>query len=109
MAHINPFRALRPDRRYAEKVAAPPYDVINVEEAREMARGNPWCFLHVEKSEIDLPGYPEVEERRCSGGGTQSGKVREERILLQDQALPLCLCPGNGRAVPVRHCRRGER
>ena len=85
MAHITPFRALRPDRRYAEKVAAPPYDVINVEEAREMARGNPWCFLHVEKSEIDLPGYPEVEEKEVfRAAECNLVRFREERILLQD-------------------------
>jgi uncharacterized protein (DUF1015 family) len=39
-------------------VAALPYDVMNVEEAREMVRGNPLSFLHVEKSEVDVPAYP---------------------------------------------------
>ncbi len=58
MAVLIPFRALRPRKAVAEAVAALPYDVMNVEEAREMVRGNPLSFLHVEKSEVDVPAYP---------------------------------------------------
>jgi uncharacterized protein (DUF1015 family) len=54
MAFIKPFRALRPPKELAEKVAALPYDVMNVEEARLMATGNPDSFLHVSRPEIDL-------------------------------------------------------
>lgn len=54
MALIRPFRALRPPRNLAEKVAALPYDVMNVAEARAMATGNPYSFLHVSRPEIDL-------------------------------------------------------
>lgn len=55
MAHIEPFRGVRPRKDIAHLVAAPPYDVLSSEEAREMAAGNPLCFLHVGKPEIDLP------------------------------------------------------
>ncbi len=55
MAIIKPFRALRPSKELAEKVAALPYDVMDVEEARRMAAGNPNSFLHVSRPEIDLP------------------------------------------------------
>ena len=55
MSVIKPFKGLRPIKEFAEKVASPPYDVINSEEAREMAKGNPYSFLHVNKPEIDLP------------------------------------------------------
>ena len=55
MAHIEPFRGLRPRRDFAHLVAAPPYDVLTSEEAREMAAGNPYSFLHIGKPEIDLP------------------------------------------------------
>ena len=54
MAFIKPFRALRPPKELADKVAAFPYDVMNVEEARRMAAGNPDSFLHVSRPEIDL-------------------------------------------------------
>ena len=55
MVTIKPFRAYRPTPALAEQVAALPYDVMNSEEARDMVKGNPYSFLHVDKAEIDLP------------------------------------------------------
>ena len=52
---IKPFIAWRPPVELAAKVASPPYDVIDTEEARAMAAGNPHCFLHLNRAEIDLP------------------------------------------------------
>jgi uncharacterized protein (DUF1015 family) len=46
---------LRPAPGHAAAVAAPPYDVLSTDEARERAAGKPWSFLHVSKPEIDLP------------------------------------------------------
>jgi len=55
MSALFPFRALRPDPAVAPRVASVPYDVVNTEEARGFAAGNPLSFLHVTRSEIDLP------------------------------------------------------
>ena len=55
MATIIPFRALRPEPSLAAKLASRPYDVLNSSEARQEANGNPMSFLHITKSEIDLP------------------------------------------------------
>lgn len=55
MAKISPFRALRPAAGLADKVASRPYDVLNSKEAKEEAAGNPNSFLHITKSEIDMP------------------------------------------------------
>jgi uncharacterized protein (DUF1015 family) len=55
MSAIFPFRALRPVPDAAALVAAVPYDVVNTEEARALAEGNPISFLHVSRPEIDLP------------------------------------------------------
>ena len=55
MSTIRPFRAIRPKKEYSEKVASKPYDVLSSEEARVEAKGNDYSFLHVVKSEIDLP------------------------------------------------------
>lgn len=55
MALILPFRALRPQPQLASQVASLPYDVLNTAEARQAANGNPNSFLHITKSEIDLP------------------------------------------------------
>lgn len=55
MAIIKPFQSLRPQPQMAQQVASRPYDVLNSEEARIEAGHNPYSFLHVTKSEIDLP------------------------------------------------------
>jgi uncharacterized protein (DUF1015 family) len=55
MAKIFPFRALRPQPDQASAVAAPPYDVLSSDEARQVVTGSPNSFLHVTKSEVDMP------------------------------------------------------
>lgn len=55
MSHIQPFKALRPKSAFAAEVASKPYDVLNSAEAREEAKHTPLSFLHITKSEIDLP------------------------------------------------------
>src|SRR6476620_6454385 len=55
MALIRPFRAVRPARDAAAAVSSVPYDVVNTDEARQLAAANPLSFLHVTRSEIDLP------------------------------------------------------
>jgi uncharacterized protein (DUF1015 family) len=52
---IKPFRALRPQAEAAKAVSSVPYDVLNRDEARALAADNPLSFLHVSRSEIDLP------------------------------------------------------
>ena len=60
MAVIRPFRALRPQADRAESVASVPYDVVNTDEARALAQGNPLSFLHVSRPEIDLPPSTDI-------------------------------------------------
>ena len=60
MIRIHPFAALRPPSQHAAEVASDPYDVISTAEARERAAGKPRSFLHVVRSEIDLP--PETDD-----------------------------------------------
>jgi len=52
---LKPFRAIRPAPALAASIASPPYDVVSRAEAAALARGNPLSFLHVCRSEIDLP------------------------------------------------------
>lgn len=54
MITVKPFSALRPEVKYAKECAALPYDVMSSEEARKMAAGKPYSFLHIDKAEIDL-------------------------------------------------------
>jgi uncharacterized protein (DUF1015 family) len=60
MADIKPFLAVRPKIEWGQQVASKPYDVLNSREARAEATGNPVSFLHVTKSEIDLPDDTDV-------------------------------------------------
>src|SRR5580704_12056887 len=55
MATLRPFRALRPKPAEAARIAAVPYDVVNTDEARALAEGNPLSFLRVSRAEIELP------------------------------------------------------
>lgn len=55
MVTIHPFKALRPAAEFARQVASRPYDVLNSKEAKTEAEGNSASFLHITKSEIDLP------------------------------------------------------
>lgn len=86
MALIRPFKALRPRKEIAEKVAALPYDVMNVQEARDMAKGNPFSFLHVSRPEIDLatdvdPYNAAVYEQ----GHANLRNFIKEQVLIEDQ------------------------
>jgi uncharacterized protein (DUF1015 family) len=60
VAVIHPFRALRPSVERVAEVASPPYDVVNTEEARALAEGNPLSFFHVSRPEIDLPDGTDI-------------------------------------------------
>ncbi len=55
MAVIHPLRGIRPQPDLVSRIIAPPYDVLDTAEARELADGNPQSWLHVSKPEIDLP------------------------------------------------------
>ncbi|MDD3439756.1 MAG: DUF1015 domain-containing protein, partial [Clostridiaceae bacterium] len=64
MATVKAFRAIRPAPELAHKVAALPYDVMDSNEAREMVKGNPYSFLHVDKAEIDLDPSIDLYDKR---------------------------------------------
>jgi len=60
MAVIRPFKALRPTKGKAQLVASVPYDVVDREEAKHFAEGDPLSYLHITRSEIDLPDVKDV-------------------------------------------------
>lgn len=85
MAVVRPFRALRPQPELAAKVAALPYDVMNSDEAREMVKGNPYSFLHVDKAEIDLdPGIGLYDEQVYQKARSNLQKMIDERVYIED-------------------------
>ncbi len=85
MAIIKPFRALRPPKSLAGKVAALPYDVMSVEEARDMAAGNTDSFLHISRPEIDLPaGVDPHDEAVYAQGKRNLDGFIQRGVLVQD-------------------------
>lgn len=82
MAQIRPFKALRPAPDLAKYVASVPYDVVNTEEARELATGNPHSFLRVIRSEIDLaPGADSHSEEAYAKAKENLQSLAEEGVL----------------------------
>ena len=85
MAFIKPFRAVRPRQELAERVASLPYDVMSVAEARCMADGNPYSFLHITRPEIDLPvGTDSHDEPVYEQGHVNLQNFMKDGILVQD-------------------------
>jgi uncharacterized protein (DUF1015 family) len=82
MAIIKPFRALRPHNEYAFQVASRPYDVLNSEEARAEAQGNFLSFLHVTKSEIDLPPGSDIHSEKVYDKAAENLKELVEKKIL---------------------------
>jgi len=86
MATVKPFRGLRPKKEFARQVASPPYDVLDSNEAREMAKGNPYTFLHVNKPEIDLePNINLYDEQVYRKGAENLKSLIGQGILFQDE------------------------
>ncbi len=86
MADIRPFRGYTPSPELASQVAALPYDVMSSEEARVMAKGNPYSFLHVSKSEIDFPvGTDSHSDVVYEKGAENLQKLISECILVRSE------------------------
>ncbi|HJV35542.1 DUF1015 domain-containing protein [Geomonas sp.] len=86
MAFIKPFRGVRPQKELAEQVAALPYDVMNTEEAMEMAAGNEFSFLHISRPEIDLPAGTDVHSDIVYQKGHDNlAAMLSKGVLLQDE------------------------
>lgn len=85
MAFIKPFKGVRPTKELAEKVAALPYDVMNTEEAMQMAAGNGVSFLHISRPEIDLPQGTDIHSDEVYAKGRENlESFMAQRVLVQD-------------------------
>jgi uncharacterized protein (DUF1015 family) len=87
MSLIRPFAGLRPVPERAADVIAPPYDVLNSEEARQRAAGRPWSFLHISKAEIDLPEDTDPYDPAVYAKAAENlKKLLDEGVLQRDPA-----------------------
>lgn len=86
MAVIKPFKGIRPPKNLVEKVASRPYDVLNSEEARTEAEGNPMSLYHIIKPEIDFePGTDEHDEKVYEKAAENYLRFKKEGWLVTDE------------------------
>ena len=90
MAVLKPFKGIRPPVELAAKVASRPYDVLNSEEARIEAKGNPYTLLHIIKPEIDFPvGTDEHTEPVYQKAAENLNLWRKQGWLVKDAKASL--------------------
>lgn len=86
MAIVLPFKALRPQTNLSKEVASRPYDVLNSEEARVEAGNHPDSFLHITKSEIDLPAKIDIHSQQVYDKAKQNlDAFIKKGVLLREQ------------------------
>lgn len=85
MATVKPFRGIRPPKDIVTQVASRPYDVLNSEEARAEAAGNPRSLYHIIKPEIDFPeGTDEHDPKVYDKAAENFAAFRRNGWLVQD-------------------------
>ncbi len=86
MAKVKPFKGVRPPKAMVEEVVSRPYDVLNSEEARKEAEGNPKSLYHIIKPEIDFePGFDEHDPKVYDKAVENFKKFQENGWLVQDE------------------------
>jgi uncharacterized protein (DUF1015 family) len=88
MITIAPFKALRPEAPFAKQVASRPYDVLNSQEAKLEAQGNPSSFLHITKSEIDMPDDMDIHSQQVYDKAKENLDAFISRNILFREAKP---------------------
>ena len=86
MVTVRPFNGLRPAKELAEKIASPPYDVLDSEEARVAVTENPLSFLRVVKPEVDLdPSIDLYDSKVYEQGALNLRMLMERGEMIQDK------------------------
>ena len=88
MITISPFKALRPEAQLAKQVASRPYDVLNSKEAKIEAQGNHSSFLHITKSEIDLPESVDIHSQEVYDKAKENLTAFISRNILFRESKP---------------------
>lgn len=86
MAKVKPFKGIRPPRELVTEVASRPYDVLNSDEARREAEGNPRSLYHIIKPEIDFDPSVDEHDPRVYDKAVENFKAfRRNGWLVQDE------------------------
>ena len=89
MAIVKPFRGLRPPGDLAKQVACLPYDVMNADEARRMAKGRPASLLHITRSEIDLDPETDTHSEEVYNKSVENFRLWQKKGWLVQDEKPL--------------------
>ena len=83
MVRVKPFAAVRPPKGIVTEVAAPPYDVLNSQEAKAMAGEK--SLLHITKPEIDFNPIADEHSQPVYDKAVENFKLwRQKGWLVQD-------------------------
>lgn len=86
MVRVKPFAALRPPKDIASEVAAPPYDVLNSQEAKEMA--SPKSLLHITRPEIDFDPMPDEHDEKVYARAVENFRTWQRNSWLVRDSKP---------------------
>ena len=85
MVNIQPFKAIRPKADLVDQVASLPYDVMNRKEAEELVQDNPYSYLRIDRSEVDLPEVTDVYAKEVyQKAKSNLGKLVTDNICAED-------------------------
>ncbi len=85
MAIIKPFKGLRPPQNISQDLACLPYDVMNSQEAAQMAEGKDCSLLHITRAEIDCPAGTDIHSEEVYEKSVSNFKAFQEKgWLVQD-------------------------
>lgn len=86
MADIKPFCAVRPDKAYASRIAALPYDVYDRSQALAQTEREPLSFLHIDRPETWFDDSVDIYDPRVyEKAGQVLSRWREEGYFIQDE------------------------
>ncbi len=86
MANVKAFKGLRPPREIAKDLACLPYDVMNTEEAAQMAAGKENSLLHITRAEIDCPEGTDIHSETVYNKAVENFNVFQEKgWLVEDE------------------------
>ncbi len=88
MVDIQPFQAVRPPAELAEKVASLPYDVVDRQEAADLVKNNPYSYLHIDRSEIDLPDESDPYDEKVYQKAHENFQDFQEKGWLKKEEAP---------------------
>lgn len=85
MIRIKAFKGIKPNKDFVDKIIAPPYDILSFKECKDITKNNPYSFIHITRSEVDLGGNisPYSEEVYLKASENLKNFIKK-KYLIQD-------------------------